>query len=49
MADPFGVARDGKVFGPTSIEVTEYMAKFPDVTLEVAIGSVVMEYDKAKP
>ena len=36
-----GIDQWGREYDETSPEVVEYMAKFPDVTLEAAIGSVI--------
>ncbi len=43
---PFGSARDGKVFTAESQEVIDYMTKYPDVTIEVAIGTAVLLYER---
>jgi len=43
----FGEAKDGKRFAAESPEVKAYMEQYPDATLEVALGSVVMEHDKS--
>ena len=43
----FGQAKDGKIFTAESPEVLEYMNKYPDVTLEAAIGSVVGVYERS--
>jgi hypothetical protein len=42
----FGMATDGTKFTAESPEVVAFLEKYPDVTLEVAIGSVIMEYNK---
>ncbi len=41
-----GMAADGKEFTAESPEVVAYQVQFPDVNLDAAIGSVVMEYNK---
>jgi len=43
---PFAEAKDGKRFDANSPQVKEYMEKYPDATLEVALGSVVMNYNR---
>lgn len=40
-----GVGADGREFTANSPEVVVYRTKFPDVTIEAAIGSVVSEYN----
>lgn len=45
MAEPFAQANDGKIFVRTTKEVVDFMQAHPEVTLEAALGSVVMEYD----
>ena len=42
----FATAIDGTVFSEDSFEVKEYLKKYPDVNIEPALGSVVMEYNK---
>jgi len=41
-----GNAKDGKIFDADSPEVIEYLKKYPDVTLEAAIGSVIEIYNR---
>ena len=41
-----GTAKDGATFNAGTAQVKAYMEKYPDVTLEAAIGSCVMEYEK---
>lgn len=45
----FAEAKDGKRFDAESEEVKKYLEQFPDATLEVALGSAVMEYEKTLP
>jgi len=40
-----GEAKDGTIFTADSPEVKDFMQKYPDVTLEAAIGSVVNQYN----
>jgi hypothetical protein len=42
----FGTAKDGKEFDAESQEVKDYLAQYPDVTLEAAIGSVIEDYNR---
>lgn len=41
-----GIAVDGTEFTAESDAVIAYLAQYPDVTLEAAIGSVVMTYNE---
>ena len=42
-----GEANDGKVFTAESPEVITFLEEFPEATLEVAIGSVVMKHNES--
>ena len=42
----FGKATDGTIFTAESDAVIAYRAQYPDVTLEAAIGSVVVIYEQ---
>jgi hypothetical protein len=41
-----GIAKDGSKFNADSTLVIKFMEKYPDVTLEAAIGSVVEQYEQ---
>lgn len=43
---PFAVANDDTKFTAESPEVIAYMERFPEATLEAALGSVVQEYNE---
>lgn len=43
----FGRAKDGKEFSAESAEVIAYRETYPDTSLEVAIGSVIMDYERS--
>lgn len=46
MYTPFATANDGTIFNAESDEVIAYLAEFPNVSVEAAIGSVVMVYNR---
>lgn len=43
---PFGETKDGLVFNEDSPEVKAELEKNPDLTVEAAIGNVVMAHEK---
>lgn len=46
---PWAQAKDGTAFYKESPEVEAELAKFPDLTLEVALGNVVEAYNREHP